>query len=260
MRKIEAPFWKGILVAIFITLLTSVSPISAVDYTVGVKEGQWIKYGEFSAIWTGIGTEPEEITALNQTEWMMLEIQSVSDTNVTAEAISYYKDGNETTETMEGDVATAEGNLSPKIIPAGLKKGDAISILIGTVTFNIIINSTITRVYANANRRVNVLNLDYSDPVFTFKFTTYWDQATGILLEFFKYQSMQGQTKQWSFKAIETNMWSPDILGLPSGDVIYVFGTMFLVVAIVVAVLFAWKRKQSPNVVPRPTAVATKLQ
>jgi len=252
MREIRAPFWKGVLVAIFVTLLTSVSPISAVEYTVGVKEGEWIKYGEISAIWTGSGTEPAEVADLNQTEWMTLEIQDVSGTEVTAEAFSYYEDGSNKTETLIGDLATAEGNLSPNVIPADLKKGDAIPILIAEVTFNIIINSTVTRVYASASRKVNVLNLVYAYPSVTMRFTFYWDQATGVLLEFFWYSSMLAQTKQWSFKAIETNMWSPDVLGLPSGDVVYVFGTMFLVVAIVLGVFFVWRRKQAPNVVPRP--------
>lgn len=250
MRKIKAPFLKGILVAIFITLLTSMSPISAVDYTVGVKTGQWIKYGEFSAIWTGPGTEPEEITALNQTEWMMLEIQSVSGTEVTAEAYSYYIDGTDKTETMIGDIATTEGNLSPNIIPADLTKGDAIPILIASVTFNIIINSTITRVYASASRKVNVLNLAYSYPAVAMKFTFYWDQATGVLLEFFWYSSMAAQTKQWSFKAIETNMWSPDNLGLTLDNAIYIVGINVLVIVIFVGVFFAWRRKQTPHMTP----------
>jgi len=252
MREIKARFWKGVQVAIFVALLTSVSPTSAVEYTVGVKEGDWIKYGEISAIWTGAGTEPEEIANLNQTEWMMLKIQGVSGNNVTAEVYSYYKDETDETETLIGDVATAEGNLSPNVIPADLKKGDAIPILIAEVTFNIIINSTITRVYASASRKVNVLNLAYSYPSVVMWFTFYWDQATGVLLEFFWYSYMLAQTKQWSFKAIETNMWSPDILGLPSGDVVYVFGTMFLVVAIVVGVFFVWRRKQAPSVALRP--------
>jgi hypothetical protein len=250
MKEIKASFCKGFLVAIFITLLTSVSPISAAEYTVGVKAGEWIKYGEMSADWIGIGTAPEEITVWNSTEWMKLEIQSVSGTNVTAEAFSYYEDGTNTTETLVGDVATAEGNLSPEIIPAGLKKGDAIPIPISGVTFNIIINSTITRVYADASRKVNVLNLDYSDPVFTLRFTAYWDQATGVLLDFFRYQSMSGQTKQWSFKATETNMWSPDNLGLTSDNAIYIVGINVLVIVIFVGVFFAWRRKQTPNVAP----------
>jgi len=254
MREIRAPFWKGVLVAIFITLLTSVSPISAVEYTVGVKEGEWIKYGEISAIWTGRGTEPEEITDLNQTEWMKLEIQSVSGTEVTAEAFSYYEDETNKTEEMIGDVATAEGNLSPEIIPAGLKKGDAVPILIGGATFNIIINNTITRTYANATRRVNVLNLAYSYVGFVLRFTAYWDQATGVLLELSRYQVLSSQTKQLSYKAIETNMWSPENLGLTTENAILVVGIMALTVVVFVGVFFVWRRKQAPNVAPIPTA------
>jgi len=246
MKEITASFCKGFLVAIFITLLTSVSPISAAEYTVGVKAGEWIKYGEFSASYTGIGTEPAEITVWNSTEWMKLEIQSVSGTNVTAEAFSYYIDGTNNTQEMVGDVAT--GDLSPEIIPAGLKKGDAVSMLISGVTFNVIINNTLTRTYVNANRRVNFLNFAYSDPVFTLRFTVFWDQATGVLLKLFRYQSMSGQTKQWSFKAIETNMWSPDNLGLTSDNAIYIVGIMAVVVVIVAGFFFVGRRKQAPNV------------
>lgn len=248
MKEIKTSFCKGFLVAIFITLLTSMSPISAAEYTVGVKAGEWIIYGEFNVSFTGVGAEPADITVWNSTEWRTVEIQSVSGTNVTAEAFSYYEDGTNNTEEMVGDVAT--GDLSPQIIPAGLKKGDAVSVLLSGVAFNLIINNTFTRTYVNASRRVNFLNIAYSDPAFALRFTAFWDQATGILLEFSRYQSLAGQNRQWSFKAIETNMWSPDNLGLTSDNAIYIVGIMAVVVVIAAGFLFAaLRRKQAPNVV-----------
>jgi len=75
MREIRTPSLKVVWVAIFIALLTTVIPILATDYTVGVKVGDWLKYGEINISWTGTGTEPSYITEAKKIDWIKLEVK-----------------------------------------------------------------------------------------------------------------------------------------------------------------------------------------
>ena len=74
---------------------------------------------------------------------------------------------------------------------------------------HVAVNDTITRSYAGSSRSVNVLSLTNGNGGFEGG-TLYWDQNTGVLLEFVQRASLQGGTVQWSYKVSESNMW-----GLP---------------------------------------------
>jgi len=262
MRKIATSSWKVALVAIFITLLVSVIPIQAVDYTVGVKVGDWVKYGEISATWTGTGTEPSYITEAKKIDWLKGEVKTVSGTKVTGENTGMYKNGtairpyNSTI-----DVATGEGGggYMTSLIAANLNEGDSITQQAGAVK----INGTVTRTYCKASRSVNFIDYTMSMQQGNLTVKVYWDKATGVLVEMYMSQSTTtptSQTTTMSYKATETNMWSADVLGLMSTYLIYIVGIVVLVVVIVVGIFIIRRRKPTPPVTPTPTVVEGKSE
>jgi len=256
--NVRATSSNVVLVTIFIALLTTVIPILAEDYTVGVKTGDWIKY-ELNASWNGTGTESSPTTEMKQMSWSKVEIKNVSGTKVTLETITGYKNG--TTEQPPNitiDVAT--GEFMEILTPANLKEGDSIPQQSGSVKK---INGTITRTYCGASRNVNFAYITLvHETILSKTIKVYWDKATGIMVEFYLYSSATTSTAQQTFefsqKATETNMWSADILGLISNNLIYIAGIVVLVVIITVSVFLLRRRKPTPTVTPTPTAVEEK--
>jgi hypothetical protein len=255
MREIRTPSLKVVLVTIFIALLTTVIPILATDYTVGVKAGNWVKYGEINVSWNGTGTEPSYITDARKIDWVKVEVKSVSGTEVTIETTGQYK--NETTTPSSNstiDVATG----SYMLIAANLEEGDNILQQSGPA---IKINGTVSRTYCGASRSVNFVNITVSYAGTTIM---YWDKATGVMVELYMSSSQTIPTVQsitMSYKATETNMWSSggilsDIFNPTSPNFIYIIiGIAALVVVIVLGVFIVRRRKPTPTVTPTPTAV-----
>jgi len=273
MREIRTPSFKVVWVAIFIALLTTVIPILATDYTVGVKVGDWLKYGEINISWTGTGTEPSSITEAKKIDWIKIEVKSVSGTNVTIETTGQYKNGT-TTSSLNSTVNVATGGYMALLIAANLEEGNNISQQFGS---NIKINGTVTRTYCGASRSVNFVNITVSYGETTGTTIMYWDKATGVMVEFYVFSSQTTPTVPTtppvtptvqnitiSYKATETNMWSSggilsDIFNPTSPNFIYIIiGIAALVIVIVLGVFIVRRRKPTPTVTPMPTAVEEK--
>lgn len=260
---------RVVLVTIFIALLTTVIPILAVDYTVGVKAGDWIKYGEINVSWNGTETEPSDITDMKKIDWMKEEVKNVSGTEVTIETTVRYKNGT-TAPSSNSTIDVATGGFIPflympfLLIAADLKEGDSIWQQSGAGK----INGTVTRTYCGASRSVNFEDMTIFIPslkgqTVSYTVKVYWDKATGVMMELYMSLSATTSTTQGSmeilYKATETNMWSADILGLISNNIIYIAGIAGLVVIIIVSVFIVRKRKPTLTVTPTPTAVEEKL-
>lgn len=180
---------KFILAGILFTLIISIVPICAANYSVGVKVGDWIKYDVS-------GTVPQ----LEEYDWIRIEVQGLSGTVVNVLVSIHYKDGSDENNTLSWDIET---NIQPWIIPAGLNKGDTIPLVFATW----IINNTVTRTYVGASRNANFLFLSEYD-VDT-EMVAYWDQATGFLVELSLRKSTPTESWNGGYKVMETNMWSP---------------------------------------------------
>lgn len=50
-------YLKTVALAILVSSVVLSALVRAVDYNVGVKVGDWIKYGQFTVTWSGNGTE-----------------------------------------------------------------------------------------------------------------------------------------------------------------------------------------------------------
>ena len=182
---------RCILAGILVAVMISVVPIWAANYSVGVEVGDWIKYHVY-------GTIP----GLEEYDWVEMEVQSLSGTEITILATIHYKGGGEETNTINWDVETGS---QPWIIPADLSKGDTFRL--GYISW--IINDTVTRTYAGRSRSVNLLSVSEYD--IDTEMVTYWDQTSGVLVELFLNRSSPTESWTGGYTAIETNIWSPTL-------------------------------------------------
>jgi len=174
-----------------IGLMFSAMKVSASPYTVGVKSGDWVGYGDVSFEYASNMTGDEDPSSEMNMSWMDMEILNVHNSNVTCRSTVIYENGTEQTQVMWGDIATGEGNLSVGIIPSNLGAGDEIPANLTYYTeepLKLSINGTVTRSYAGANREVNYANITY--PIIygnvtygAWNMSFYWDKKTGVMCE-----------------------------------------------------------------------------
>jgi hypothetical protein len=241
MRINSKSFMSCVLLGIlFAGLFFTIQPCFGA-YTVGVKEGDWIKYQG-----SAYGIEPDEFLDLSQMEWMKGEVLSVSDTAVTVQMTAHYKNGSESVQKLIGDMSSGSGNLSFMITPAGLEKSDALPVAMfdfGQVGLSI--NDTVTRNYMDVSRTVNVLSISFSEDYVSLEIAAIWDKATGVLLELSMQVSAFDEYMEMSIEAIETNMWSAESfsVGDVSSNLIYVVGILAAVIAVVLVVILLFVRR-----------------
>lgn len=241
---------KGIsLLALFLPMVL-MNIISAVEFTVEVKAGDWVKY-EVSTSWTGTGAEPwwTKSTELWEIDWIKMEIQSVSGTVVSIKPTIHYNIGIDWSNIWSYNLQSYAGELIP-IVSANLKRGDPISNM-GSPSNRPIISDTITRVYAGASRNVNVLDLSGTTQITTQETYLYFDQATGVMLEMSAKESPNDASGIWqtSIKATETNIWTADFVGMISSNLLYIMIVAVAIIVIIVGV-FAVRRKNSTKYLP----------
>lgn len=214
----------AICVSVFlVVLMFSATKVAATTYTVGVKAGDWVGYGDFSLEWASNVPGQEEPSSDMNMSWMSMEIVDVSDSNITGRSTILFGNGTEETYESSGNIATGEGNLSVGIIPSNLSAGDKIPANLTWYTeepLELSVNGTVTRRYAGANREVNYANITY--PII-YGNTTYgawnmsfhWDRKTGIMCEeevSYAMSYMQNMTQyyynmSYHWRMTATNIW-----------------------------------------------------
>ena len=217
---------------------------------IGVEEGDWAKY----RIEAEIPEELEEqMGELEEIEWMKVEVVSVSDTTVTTEDTTHYKDGTKETETTEDAMELGF------IIEADLGEGDEVKALFFAAVMTLYINGTVSRTYAGASREVNYVEITREGYPMTFMTSTmkaYWDKATGVMCENSMSMSgeYEGETVEMSIlsKMTETNMWEAEPLWMQSWFWVVIAGIVILGAGATV-VLLRRRRAPLPEVAPTPT-------
>lgn len=174
-----------------------------VPLTVGVEVGDWAKYS-LAVTWQPTdpsATEPSDIEELKRTEWMEVEVQSVSNTYITIVGTYLFKDGtNKTFASMSADLAE---QFLTFLIPSNLSKGDLIP-GIGSI------DDTALRTYAGASRNVNYINSStYFSGTATMRSwgAMYWDKPTGILCELLMETSTPTDFRSILLNMTETSLW-----------------------------------------------------
>ena len=171
---------------------------------IGTKEGDWGKY-EIEVI-------PEEMEkyfeAIEEIEWVKVEVKSSSDTIVTAEQTTHFKNGTEGTEAIRDALA------SGFIIEADLGEGDEVTAeFSGPGTTKKIIG-TVSRIYAGASRKVNYVKFTVEQYNTTSTMKVYWDKKTGIICEIStSFSEFMGQPVEMPllYKITDTNLWAVSI-------------------------------------------------
>lgn len=196
---------------------------SAQTRTVGVSPGDWFK-GNITVNWSSNdpnATFPpssyEWLEEMNETDWMLISVLSVSGTNITLQSTSHFKNGNETIESGWLNIDTGEGNMTWMAISANLNANDTLYTS-GPIS-HYTINETLTRTYPDSVRETNLLNMTYEyswtidETQYYYYFTEnfYWDKAAGILVEdYFGEINQTGEyTTSWSslYRITESNVW-----------------------------------------------------
>lgn len=151
-------FWAVILMVVF---LFSIGMVQS-EFTVGVKEGDWIEY---QVLFDGIPPEGHEVV------WARLDVIGVQEKLIHLKLTSEFADGTRSDDTVAMNLETGQlGDLF--IIPANLQEGDVFpSVYHGNVT----IARLVQRTYVGATRRV--VSASAAGSVY------YWDQDTGLLVE-----------------------------------------------------------------------------
>ncbi len=248
--------FASVSLAVLTLLSVAVIPASGTTYTPGVKAGDNVKYSNFNASWQSTDStqrKPQFITDFQNTNFVLLGVQSVTGANVTAKLTWDFKNGTaERSQTLEGSVRYGGGNLTvagflPLLVAGGLGTTDKVEDMSNAPTFN----STITRTYAGASRDVNYLNVNQSSSgggtSFSVHIQVYFDKITGVLLElsstFSSTISTGTTTSSASLAATETSLWSATILGLSPLVFYGIIGAVIAVVVVVGAVLLMRRRK-----------------
>ncbi len=115
-NQTKAKILQNSAATVLVALMILAAPVLGAG-SVGVHANDWIQYGNVSASWSGTGTPPYNLPALDQIQWLKATVQSVSGNTVTATGLIHYSNGTETSKTITGDISAGTGNISFFIIP-----------------------------------------------------------------------------------------------------------------------------------------------
>ncbi len=210
---------KSILICLilFITALIGSRNVFC-EISVGVEKGNWIEYGV-----TFGGSPP----AGHEVTWARSEVTDVQGKIINLNITTEFSNGTLLQESITLNLET--GQLGDDfIIPANLKEGDTFS---DTYHGVMTISSLYEKSYVGATRKVVSAT--------TAGNSYYWDQTTGILLEGIS------QFPEYSIHSIanKTNIWGPQILGLPSTIFYLALAIIGIVVALVGTLIVLRKKK-----------------
>jgi len=195
-KKAVSGIMLTLLLTGILTLAFNIQLAEAQTRKVGVKVGDWAKYEVAYNYTTNDPTSPFYHPEFAYIEHFKTEVLSVSGTNITFRATTYFENGTEVSKVMWIDISI---NVIP--IPsffwgailftaANLTAGD-------TLTPNPssdVVNATLMRTYAGAEREVNFVYRRRTSSIIRATppkeqsvddSTTYmfWDRATGVLVE-----------------------------------------------------------------------------
>jgi len=202
---------------LFILILTGAGTTFC-EVTVGVQKGDWIEY---KVDFTGTPPEGHEVT------WARSEVVDVQGKVVSLNITTEFSNGTLLNESIDLNLET--GQLGDDfIIPANLNVGDTFSDSYHGV---VEINATEERSYIGSIRKVITATAAGNK--------YYWDQTTGILVEGLS------QFQDYSIHSIadKTNIWEPQLLGLPT-TTFYILLTAATAIIALAAILFALRRKK----------------
>jgi hypothetical protein len=253
VRNLKGNLGIGFLIILVVAVFAP-TLVHAKDYTVGVKTGDYIKYDQITFTWTGSRTSPSVVTNLKDMHWMGIGVSNVLNTTAILDVAEIYNNGTYTSESLDSDVRSPTGMLF--LIASNLKAGDPPNPQRPEFT----INQTVTRMYAGANRNVNIIDSELNITGYSSEFKEYWDQETGIMVELYSKETDLTNSSAYqevSIKATETNLWSASALDLIQNNLIYIITGIAVIIAIVTATIVFRRRKPPSTQQPSPPPPST---
>jgi hypothetical protein len=246
-------FTKRLKTAISLVCIVSVvfaATAQATDYNVGVTVGQWVKYGNF------VGTGTALSSLFNQSDWMKLEVTTISGKNITLHMSGQYKNGTSAEEMgSKCNIETGWMNTSTTmgtygygyVIAKDLQAND----LLPMPTASMKVNKTETRTYLGVDRTVAIVNITSSVPeMMSIKYVTIYDQASGILLELdymMAYTLMISMSFHIGLSVTDTNIFGSTAAGNWLQDnAMYIAAGVIVIVVVVAGAAFMMRRKKTP--------------
>ena len=220
---------KSALFAIALTalIITAFLPSAFADFSVGVKQGDWIEY-QVKVV--GIPVPRYNVT------WASINVTSVQGENLGLYIETRFTNGSYLLENINVNLETKPGDSF--IVPSNLNVGDEFyNPSIGNIT----ISSVEQRTVLGAERTIVSAVTQYT--------TYYWDRQTGILVQATTtapagldtgFGISQGFTVYT--KTSGTNIWQPQILGLDLSLFYALIVTAVVVVATIAAIL-VWRQR-----------------
>jgi hypothetical protein len=236
--------------------------VHAKDYAIGVKAGDWVKYGQITVSWTGNGTEPSYVTETKKVNWVRIDFLSVAGTTASLNQTLHFNNGTQTSQSLDIDVQSSNSAGNSYLVASNLTAGDPLT----PQTPGTTINQTVTRMYAGANRNVNVVDYKANETIaqvnLLFEYKTYWDQSTGVMVELYingtDITTSDGQVttsggyEEISFKATETNLWSASALDIIQNNLVYIITGIAVIIVIAAAIIVFRRRKPPTSQQPLP--------
>lgn len=210
---------KVLLILFSVFLLSAITAASVVAQPriAGVYEGDWFKYGDITVSWSSSdpnATIPYYLEDLNMTEWMLLSILNVSNTNVTVQATMRYMNGTEQTTGGYVDVDTGDfENMTMWIISANLNEND--TLYASGIFTSYRINETIIKTYPDGVRETNHVNITVESNITGFyqhqSINYYWDRQVGAIVEISQNSTLQEgenvETSSLSIRITDSDVW-----------------------------------------------------
>ena len=181
----------------------------------GVGSGKAITYGDCLVLWDSDlpdAAPPGDLLDVNNTLSVVNTVLSISDSSLSFESRTIYRNETEQTVVNQVDVKSGSGNGNVTFVAAQLEAGDKVYL---TGDFAITyINSTGLRRYCGLMRETNLLNVTQvvAERRMAFWAEYYWDKATGVLVEqFWSYTELAEDgsltVASIEYKMIDNNVW-----------------------------------------------------
>jgi hypothetical protein len=226
----------------FVLLLALLSPVLAVNYVPGVKEGDYVFFGNF----VGVNLDDDY-------DWEKFEVVSVTGKEVTLYASGQLVDGTPIANTgwtvynVETGVDNETHSFLPNVIASNLNQGDVVP----SPEQTLIINKTEIRTYMGVSRTVNLLSFEETNE---YRYSMVYDKESGMVLEIANmFYTPVGQVgKAISYNVVDTNIFSPQPPQSGFSPYLYLtFAVASIAVAATGVVVFKKRRKpEAKTVVP----------
>lgn len=222
--------------------------VNARDYKLGIKIGDWIKYDKAFSVSAILGNGTR--FSMNTDDWIRIDVWDMAGATVTLNLTEHFNDTYQTFQRIDTDVRMI-WIARPYVIASNLSEGEQLC----PQTPELIINQTLTRMYARANRNVNTMSTHFNGTSGEVKWkgetNVTWDQSTGIMVEMaqnYSSNSPEGQSIEvTSYKANETNLWSSTVLDVIQNNSLYIIAGISAIIAIGATIVVIRRRKPSTS-------------